>query len=439
MNMVKLMKLLTHTLGCKVNQYETEAIKKIFLDSGYTISYKGEDPDVIFINSCTVTAESDRKTRQLLRRFRKAHRNAVIILGGCMPQATPSVADGLYEADIIIGNTDISRCVELVEKFMKERRRIVDINEHKKDEVFNTPPVSDFGVHTRAFLKIEDGCERYCSYCIIPKARGRVRSKPIEEIKKEANALAEAGYREIVIVGINLSAYGKDVGVNLCDAVDAVCGVDGIQRVRLGSLEPDHISDEMLYRLKKQPKFCPQFHLSLQSGCDATLKRMNRCYDSSFYYDLVCRIRGIFNNPAITTDIMVGFAGEDDEEFEESVEFAKKVGFAKSHVFSYSRRPGTFADTLPGQVTKSVKECRSRRMIAVTERSEKKFLESQCGNNADVLFETGSNGVYEGYTKNYTKVKMEYHENICGQIMNVKLICADNGSLKAEYTECEGV
>lgn len=275
-------------------------------------------------------------------------------------------------------------------------------------------------------MKIEDGCDRYCTYCIIPTARGSVRSKSIEEITKEAENLAQNGFIEIVLVGINLTSYGKGEEINLCDAVDAVCNVKGIKRVRLGSLEPDHITDEMLLRFKEQKKFCPQFHLSLQSGCDATLKRMNRHYNTAFYRDLVARIRKMFTNCAITTDIMVGFAGETEQEFEESLNFAKDIKFAKSHIFAYSRRSGTVAYNLPNQISKQEKANRSHQMIKTTLATENEFLNSQIGKTVSVLFETFQNGYIEGYTENYSRVKVKSHTSRSGEILNVKLISNEN-------------
>ncbi|MBR4973178.1 MAG: MiaB/RimO family radical SAM methylthiotransferase, partial [Clostridia bacterium] len=297
-----------YTLGCKVNQYETQSMREEFERNGFT-AVSDSIADIVVINSCTVTAESDRKTRQLLHRIRRQNPNAVIVLTGCMAQTFSGDKSELTDADIVVGNRDTSKILKLTQEFIKDKKTIFDICPHDRNELFNTPEISDFAERTRAYMKIEDGCDRYCSYCIIPYARGFVRSRPCEDIKKEAEVLASKGFREIVLVGINLSAYGKGENINLCDAVDAVCEADGIERVRLGSLEPDHISDGMLNRFKNQPKFCPQFHLSLQSGCDATLKRMNRHYDTAFYADLVKRIRQMFPDATITTDIMVGFAG----------------------------------------------------------------------------------------------------------------------------------
>ena len=427
------MKIAFHTLGCKVNQYETEVMRESFIKSGYTVVPDNAPFDIIVINSCTVTAESDRKTRQTLNRFRKENPEAVIVLTGCMVQAFAEKSKDLTAADIIVGNTDVAKIEKSVHRFLQEGERIFEVSEHKRTERFNTPNIKEFAERTRAYMKIEDGCDRFCTYCIIPTARGFVRSKPIADIKKEAEELAKNGFIEIVLVGINLTSYGKGEDMNLCDAVDAVCEIEGIKRVRLGSLEPDHITDRMLMRFKAQEKFCPQFHLSLQSGCDATLKRMNRHYDTAFYRDLVTRIRNMFPNSAITTDIMVGFAGETEQEFLESINFAKEMGFAKSHIFAYSRRSGTVAYNLKGQISKQEKSNRSKKMIEVTNQTEKEFLEGQIGKTVSVLFETNENGFSEGYTKNYTRVKVKTETAHSGEILNVKLISAKNGYCIGEF------
>jgi threonylcarbamoyladenosine tRNA methylthiotransferase MtaB len=427
------MKIAFHTLGCKVNQYETEVMRESFIKSGYTVVPDNAPFDIIVINSCTVTAESDRKTRQTLNRFRKENPEAVIVLTGCMVQAFAEKSKDLTAADIIVGNTDVAKIEKSVHRFLQEGERIFEVSDHKRTERFNTPNIKEFAERTRAYMKIEDGCDRFCTYCIIPTARGFVRSKPIADIKKEAEELAKNGFIEIVLVGINLTSYGKGEDMNLCDAVDAVCEVEGIKRVRLGSLEPDHITDRMLMRFKAQEKFCPQFHLSLQSGCDATLKRMNRHYDTAFYHDLVTRIRNMFPDSAITTDIMVGFAGETEQEFLESINFAKEMGFAKSHIFAYSRRSGTVAYNLKGQISKQEKSNRSKKMIEVTNQTEKEFLEGQIGKTVSVLFETNENGFSEGYTKNYTRVKVKTETAHSGEILNVKLISAKNGYCIGEF------
>ncbi len=419
------MKFSFYTLGCKVNQYETESMREQLIKAGHTPVEADEKAEIFIVNSCTVTAESDRKTRQAVRRFRRLLPNAIIVLCGCVPAAFPNVTEQLPEADIVMSNSGDGDLVSAIDRFISTGGRISHIKCHEKGEKFCTPPITDFSERTRAFVKIEDGCDRFCSYCIIPTARGRVRSRSIESIEAEIKSLASKGFLEIVLVGINLSAYGKDNGLTLCDAVRAVAGVDGIKRVRLGSLEPDHISDEMLSQLKREEKFCPQFHLSLQSGCDATLKRMNRHYDSAFYRNLVKRIRTIFPDSAITTDIMVGFAGETDEEFAKSLSFAKETGFAKAHVFAYSRRKGTVADRLDNQVQNSVKAKRSHIMIECCEQTEKDFLKAQLGKVFPVLFETEEDGFCYGYTPNYTRVKVVSQQGLCGNIINTKLVSLD--------------
>lgn len=418
------MNILFQTLGCKVNQYETEAMREALLNLGHT-NEKNQPIDAIIINSCTVTAESNRKTRQLVRRMRRENPNAIITLTGCMVQSFPDEAKKLTEADIVIGNRDISKIVDIINNYKNER--IFVINEHQNGDLYNTIGLSTFNERTRAFMKIQDGCDRFCTYCIIPFARGRVRSRAIDDIKSEAERLAKNGYSEIVLVGINLTSYGKGENFDLCDAIDAVCEVDGIKRVRLGSLEPDHITDEMLKRFKLQPKFCPQFHLSLQSGCDETLKRMNRHYDSAFYEDLVNRIRNTFDNAAITTDIMVGFAGETEDEFKQSLDFAEKIGFARAHIFAYSRRSGTVAAGLKNQVSNSDKQTRARLMADITKKTETDFLKNQIGNTYPVLFETQNNSSAEGYTPNYTRVIIKTEKVLTGQIRDVliKSVCDD--------------
>ena len=412
------------TLGCKVNQYETAAMERMLIAAGYTPTVSDAEPDIFIINSCTVTAESDRKTRQTVRKYRRELPSAVIVLTGCMPQAFPDEATEIDAADIVLGNHSNNRLCDAIGKFLETKRRVVIIDEHKKGDLFDTPPIDKIEERTRAYLKIQDGCNRFCSYCIIPTARGRERSKPLDDIKNEVTSIAKTGHKEIVLVGINLSAYGNDIGATLCDAVDVVCTVEGIERVRLGSLEPDIFTDEMMARLKNQPKFCPQFHFSLQSGCDETLKRMNRHYDTEFYRNLIERVRNSFDNAAITTDIMVGFAGETEDEFEQSLGFAREISFARAHIFAYSRRTGTVAARAKNQVTNADKRIRSQKMIAVTKESETAFLKSQVGKICSVLFETKKGNFNEGYTKNYTYVKVDTPDDLCGKIKDIRIIGA---------------
>ncbi len=412
------------TLGCKVNQYESQLMFEYMCEAGF-VPVDDSSADITIINSCTVTSTSDSKNRKVINRTRRENENAVIVLTGCMPQAFPDDSDLFKNCDIVLGNASRRDVVPAIKEFLNDKKQIINIAEHKKDESFEKMRVNKFLERTRAFVKIEDGCNRFCSYCIIPYARGRVRSKSLEDLKPEVENLAKEGYNEIVLVGINLSAYGNDIGSTLADAVECVCSVDGIERVRLSSLEPELMTEDVLTRLAKQKKFCPHFHLSLQSGCTETLKRMNRHYTADEYAQIVANIRRIFDNPSITTDIMVGFAGETEEEFKSSLDFAGFIGFAKVHVFSYSRRKGTVADKMPDQVDPSVKNIRSKLMIEHTDKKRSEFLKSQVGLKEEVLFEIiNRKGYYEGYTKNYTPVYVKSDENIIGQIRLAEIVDA---------------
>lgn len=421
------------TLGCKVNQYESQAICAMMEQQGFTVQEESANADVIILNSCTVTGTSDQKVRQTLRRARRQNPDAVLVLTGCLPQAFPEEAAKLLsDADIIVGNTNRHAIPALVLQFLRDRAPVLQIEPHEKDALFEELHVRDFHDRTRAFVKIEDGCNRFCSYCIIPYARGRVRSKPIDALRTELAQIADGGYREIVLVGINLSAYGQDIGLQLCDAVDAAAAVPGIQRIRLGSLEPDRMTDELLRRLANEPKFCPQFHLSLQSGCTETLRRMNRHYTAPEYAEIVQNIRTRFARSAITTDWMVGFSGETDAEFAESMQFVEAIGFAKVHVFPYSRRPGTAADRLPNQVSPAVKESRTHQALALADRLHRAFLESQIGRTTEVLFETANGTVCTGFTPDYAPVRVQSAVPLHNQIHRVRIDRIDD-------TGCIGV
>lgn len=416
------MKVRFLTLGCKVNQYETEAMRERLEGRGYAAAGDNEPADVLIVNSCTVTAQSDQKARQALRRLKRQNPDAVTVLTGCWPQAFPHEAEKLMEADIILGNSKRGELADRIMEYLSTKQRIVDVAPHTKGEPFEPMSVRGFSGHTRAFLKIEDGCERYCAYCIIPYARGHVRSKPMGDIRAEVAGLSERGYKEVVLTGINLPAYGQDLGITLCDAVEAACSVEGISRVRLGSLEPERLTPEVIERMKRQDKLCPQFHLSLQSGCDATLRRMHRHYTSAEYMRIVEELRAAFPNCAVTTDVMTGFPGETEGEFMESLDFCKRVGFAKVHVFAYSRRPGTVADRAPNQVSNAVKERRSRVLSEAMEASRLSFLRSQVGRTEQVLIEREAGpGIWEGLTANYTPVQVEAPGELGGQMMRVRI------------------
>ena len=409
------MKAAFYTLGCKVNQAESEYMSEILQKAGFDIVGTDDEADYYIINSCTVTATADQKTRQSVRRFKRNHPNSTVILTGCMPQAFPDEAKELQQADIILGNKNDNDILDLINRHTAEKNRIVSLSEHMTGEPFAPCRVSSFGGRVRAFVKIEDGCDRFCSYCIIPKSRGRVRSKPLNDLRDEVCLLAENGIKEVVLVGINLSAYGNGAGFNIADAVEICADINGIARIRLGSLEPDHITDDIISRLAKTDKFCPQFHISLQSGCDKTLKNMNRHYTTGEYRELCEKLRSAFKGCSITTDVMVGFNEESESEFEESLEFVRETGFEKVHVFPYSERTGTAASRRGDSVPKEEKDRRAAVMIAETEKIRRKYLEDQIGTTVEVLVEGRSDKDYlRGYTKNYTPVLVRCREDLTG-------------------------
>ena len=431
------MKFYIHTLGCKVNQYESEKIRTVLEQGGFESADHPAGVEVVIVNSCTVTAESDRKTRQLVRRFRRLNPGAAVVLTGCMPQAFPEAA-GQLPADIIVGNGSDRDILKNVQDYLTHRQRIVDIHPHLKGERFETGGIEQFSAHTRAYMKIEDGCDRGCTYCIIPKARGRVRSRTPEQILQEAHRLAENGFCELVLVGINLSAYGADLGLTLADAVEAAAAPAGILRVRLGSVEPDLTDAALLDRLAQSPKFCPQFHLALQSGCDSTLKRMNRLYDSNFYRQTVREIRRRFPSAAITTDVMVGFAGESAEEFEKSLAFCREMQFLKAHVFPYSVRTGTAAATFSGQVPEETKASRAAQMAAVCHKAARALLQTFVGATAEVLFEAvDENGYSHGHSRNFMPVYVKGGQSLLYTVKQVRLTALYADGMLGELIEDE--
>ena len=431
------MKFHIYTLGCKVNQYESQVMHENLIQKGFVYTQNSNTADIVIINSCTVTAVSDSKAVKLMHRIKRENPECILILTGCLSQAFPH-DNRFIQADIILGNRSRSKLIPSLEKFLMRKVRIIDVTDHQKDDAFEPMTVHDFNDRTRAFVKIEDGCNRFCSYCIIPYARGRVRSKPLGQLQKEIITLAEKGFKEIVLVGINLSAYGEEFGLCLADAVEITCAVDGIERVRLGSLEPERMDSQMIKRLSVQKKLCPQFHLSLQSGCDATLKRMNRHYDTKEYTEIVTNLRNTFDNCAITTDIMVGFPAETDEEFEQSLAFAQKIKFAKVHTFAYSRRQGTVADKSPNQIAENIKNIRSKQMIALTDTTMNDFLQNQIGRTEPVLFERQKNGLWEGHTMNYTPVTLQSNENLANKIIDVKITAVENNKCIGNYEVLKG-
>lgn len=409
------MKAAFYTLGCKVNQSESEYMSELLSKAGFEIVPPSEEADYYIVNSCTVTATADQKTRQNIRKFKRRHPDSVVILTGCMPQAFPQAAAELEQADIVFGNKNDGDILDMINKYNLEHNRIVNIEQHETGDEFRQCSISKFNERVRAFVKIEDGCDRFCSYCIIPKSRGRVRSKKPEQLKNDIKILSENGIKEIVLVGINLSAYGKGEEFNIVDAVRICAETDGILRVRLGSLEPDHITDEIIKQLAEIDEFCPQFHISLQSGCDKTLKDMNRHYNAAEYSELCDKLRFAFNDSSITTDVMVGFNEESENDFNESLEFVKNIGFEKVHVFPYSERTGTAASRRGDSVSKQEKERRAAIMAAETEKIREKYFESLIGKKVNVLFENETAPeTFRGYTKNYIPVEVKSSKNIKG-------------------------
>ena len=410
------------TLGCKVNQYESEAMLEALLAGGFQEAASGEEADVVVVNSCTVTATSDQKVRQTLRRARKENPGAVTVLTGCMPQAFPEEAAALLEADVVLGNARRADLLPRVMEYLSSKQRIVDIAPHEKGEKFERMAVSTFHGRTRAFLKIEDGCDRFCSYCIIPYARGRVRSKPLEDIREEVQRLGEQGFQEVVLTGINLSLYGRELGLRLPDAVEAAASVPGIDRVRIGSLEPELLTDADIARLAAVPQLCGQFHLSLQSGCDATLARMNRHYTTARYREIAGALREKFPGCAITTDVITGFPGETPEEFAETCGFVREMGFAMVHIFPYSERRSTAAASMPDPVPMEERRRRASELAEITAGSARAFYEAQVGTVQMVLIEKKREPDWiRGYTPNYTPVRVRCADDRRGELLPVRI------------------
>lgn len=420
------MKAAFYTLGCKVNQSESEYMAELLSKAGFEIVSPNEEADYYIVNSCTVTATADQKTRQNIRKFKRRHPDSVVILTGCMPQAFPQAAAELEQADIVFGNKNDGDILDLINKYNLEHSRIVNIEQHETGDEFRQCSITKFNERVRAFVKIEDGCDRFCSYCIIPKSRGRVRSKKPEQLKEDIKVLAENGIKEIVLVGINLSAYGKGEDFNIVDAVKICAETEGILRVRLGSLEPDHITDEIITELAQIEKFCPQFHISLQTGCDKTLKDMNRHYTAAEYCDLCNKLRNAFDDTSLTTDVMVGFNEESDKDFNESLNFVKKIRFEKVHVFPYSERTGTAASRKGDSVSKQEKERRASVMAEAAEKIRDEYFNSLIGKTVNVLFENETAPeTFRGYTKNYIPVEIKCGKNIKGLEVNCTIESVD--------------
>ncbi|WP_058485399.1 tRNA (N(6)-L-threonylcarbamoyladenosine(37)-C(2))-methylthiotransferase MtaB [Defluviitalea phaphyphila] len=430
-------KVAFYTLGCKVNQYETEAMIELFENDNYEVVSFDEYADVYVINTCTVTNLGDKKSRQMIRRAKKINPDSIIAVVGCYVQTAPKEVEAIEGVNIIIGTDNRSRIIELIHEYEKKHKKINIVNDIMNVKQFEELGVNKLEGKTRAYLKIQEGCNQYCSYCIIPYARGPIRSRKPENIVKEVKTLVDNGFKEIVLTGIHIASYGKDLDedINLLKIIKMVHTIDGLKRIRLSSIEPSIITEEFVKEIKILPKICPHFHLSLQSGCDATLKRMNRKYNSTQYRKSVELLKQNIPNVAITTDIIVGFPGETEEEFNQSYKFVKEIGFSQIHVFKYSPRKGTPAAKMSNQIASNIKDERSHKMITLGEKMQREFLLKQLGKNLEVLFENkveNKQNFYEGYSTNYLKVLAFSEENIENKILKVNIKKLDENTLKGD-------
>ena len=415
-------KVALHNLGCKVNAYETEAMQEMLENNGYEIVPFKEGADIYIINTCTVTNMADRKSRQMLHRAKKMNPDALVVATGCYVQAKANSGEVDECIDVIIGNNKKKDLIEILEEHIE--KAVIDINHTKEYEKMHLSKTAE---HTRAYIKVQDGCNQFCTYCIIPFARGRVRSRAKEDVIQEVTDLANNGYKEVVLTGIHLSSYGVDLeGEDLLSLILAVHEVEGIERIRLGSLEPRIVTEEFAKTIAGLPKMCPHFHLSLQSGCDETLRRMNRRYTSDEYYEKCQLLRKYFDKPALTTDIIVGFPGETEEEFEKSKAFVDKVDFYETHVFKYSKRQGTKAAVMENQVPEQIKTQRSNILLELDVQKREKYEANFVGKEVEVLMEecVQINGetFQVGHTKEYVKIALQSEENLQNQVTNVEIV-----------------
>lgn len=416
-----------HNLGCKVNMYETEAMKELLKEDGYEIVDFCDKADVYVVNTCTVTAIADQKSRQMLHRAKKENPDAIVVAAGCYVQTAADKLRDDNNIDILIGNNKKNELVNKIHEYIKGQEReelVIDIN--KKGISYEALRVRDIGKNTRAFVKIQDGCNEFCTYCLIPYARGRNRSRDINSIIEEVKKLSNVGYKEVVLTGIHLSAFGENSDYKLIDVIEKVSKVKGIERIRLGSIEPRIITEDFVKRVKKLDKFCPHFHLSLQSGCDRILKRMNRKYTTKEFMDSCNLIRKYFIDPSLTTDVIVGFPGETDEDFMESYNFYKDINFYEMHVFKFSRRKGTGAYNMPSQVPKDIKNKRSHILLDLAKTNGRLYREKLIGNEVEALIESkeyiGDGFYYTGFTKTYIRVIVSSEIDLRDKIISGKAI-----------------
>lgn len=426
-------KVAFYTLGCKVNQYETNAMEQQFKNCGYDIVKNTEIADIYVINTCTVTNVAERKSRQMLRRVKEINENSILIVCGCYAQVAKKELEQIPEIDIILGINEKNKIVEIVEKYIKSKdaetlEQVSDVASQKEFLDFGDVTYTE---KNRAVVKVQDGCNMFCTYCLIPYARGRIRSRKIESVVSEITQIAKTGIKEVVITGIHVESYGKDFDdisdkkIRLIDLLEAINKIDGIERIRLSSLEPNVIDEEFIQRLLKLNKICDHFHLSLQSGCDSTLKRMNRKYTTQTYKKAVQLLRENYPEVKLTTDVIVGFPGETNEEFDSTYKFLKEIKFYRMHVFKYSKRRGTPAEKMPNQVDGNIKEQRSRTLIQLSNECENSYNESYIGKNVKVLFEEFEDGYFRGHTTNYMMVNVKGEakdeKTFVNQILNVKI------------------
>lgn len=430
-------KAASFALGCKVNQYESEAIAELFAEKGYEIVGVDEYADIYVINTCTVTNFGDKKSRQLIRKVRRQNENAVVAVVGCYAQTAPEELMAVDGVNIVIGTKDRTRIVELAEQYRAEdgvRNYVTDV---MKERVFEPLSIQKLANRTRAYLKIQDGCSQYCSYCIIPYARGPIRSRAPEDVVAEVRRLAENGFQEIVLTGIHVASYGKDrQDTSLPDILRRVHAVDGIARIRFSSIEPNAATEGFAQLLAELPKVCGHFHLSLQSGCDRTLREMNRKYDTEKYRKAAGILRKYLPDVALTTDMIVGFPGETEEDFAQSYAFAEEMAFAKIHVFPYSPKRGTPAAARGDQLPNAVKTERSHRLMLLGERMAETFLSGHIGRRMDVLYERQTpDGFFEGHTENYIKVRARSRQNLRNAILPTRLTALDGEGMAGETME----
>lgn len=450
------MKVLFITLGCKANQYETNAMEQSFLKSGYDIVNDSDVPDICVVNTCSVTNIAERKSRQMLRRMKELNKKAIVVACGCYSQVGKDELEKMPEVDIIVGVNDKNNIVEIVEKYIKQSEKIEEVSDVMHEKEFQDFGTTTYTELTRAVVKIQDGCDRFCSYCIIPYARGRVRSRDVDSILKEIEAISKQGIKEVVLTGIHIASYGKDFtdekvkeyrekygykgdyikfdpkddlhtgGFRLIELLEQIEKVTDIERIRIGSLEPKLINEEFVKRLANLNKICEHFHLSLQSGCNETLKKMNRRYTVEEFEESAKLLRKYFKDVKLTTDIIVGFPGETEEEFNKTCDFLKKIKFYKMHIFKYSIRKGTVAEKMPNQVDGKLKEERSKILIELSNKNEEEYNQELIGKVVDVLFEERKKEYFEGHTKNYIMVKVKTTENLQNEIKKVKIVRTEN-------------